>query len=88
MAKRDYGTGQLYIVSAARYYGRWRTADGRKLNRKVGKAGTKASLGRADAGRGRAAVSQDAGGGGANARAPAAPSGERSTTRPTRCGAS
>jgi integrase len=35
MAKRDYGTGHLYEKSGA-YYGRWRTLDGRQLNRKVG----------------------------------------------------
>lgn len=51
MAKRDYGTGQLYIEFGS-YYGRWRTADGRKLNRKVGKArvkGTSEGLTRAEA---------------------------------------
>lgn len=37
MAKRGYGTGQLYLKHGA-YYGRWRTLDGRKLNRKVGTA--------------------------------------------------
>lgn len=35
MAKRTYGTGHLYEKSGA-YYGRWRTLDGRLLNRKVG----------------------------------------------------
>ncbi len=34
--KRSYGTGQLYEKHDA-YYGRWRTSDGRKLNRRVGK---------------------------------------------------
>jgi integrase len=34
-AKRSYGTGCLYEKSGA-YYGRWRTSDGRQLNRKVG----------------------------------------------------
>jgi integrase len=51
VAKRDYGTGQLYIEFGS-YYGRWRTADGRKLNRKVGKArvkGTSEGLTRAEA---------------------------------------
>ena len=33
--KRTYGTGQLYKKHGA-YYGRWRTSDGRKLNRRVG----------------------------------------------------
>jgi integrase len=37
MAKRGYGTGQLYLKHGA-YYGRWRTLDGRKLNRKIGPA--------------------------------------------------
>lgn len=37
MAKRGYGTGQLYLKHGA-YYGRWRTLDGRKLNRKIGAA--------------------------------------------------
>lgn len=37
MAKRGYGTGQLYLKHDA-YYGRWRTLDGRKLNRKIGTA--------------------------------------------------
>jgi integrase len=35
MARRNYGTGQLYEKHGA-YYGRWRTSDGRKLNRKLG----------------------------------------------------
>lgn len=35
MAKRRYGTGHLYEKSGS-YYGRWRTLDGRQLNRKVG----------------------------------------------------
>ena len=37
MAKRGYGTGQLYLKHGA-YHGRWRTLDGRKLNRKIGDA--------------------------------------------------
>lgn len=44
MARRGQGTGQLYIKHDA-YYGRWRTLDGRKLNRKIGAV-------RADAGTG------------------------------------
>ena len=39
MAKRGYGTGQLYVKHGA-YYGRWRTLDGRKLNRRIGRVGT------------------------------------------------
>jgi integrase len=35
MRKRGYGTGQLYVKHGS-YYGRWRTLDGRKLNRKLG----------------------------------------------------
>lgn len=35
MARRNYGTGQLYEKHGA-YYGRWRTSDGQKLNRKLG----------------------------------------------------
>jgi hypothetical protein len=33
--KRPYGAGQLYEKSGA-YYGRWRTPDGRRLNRRIG----------------------------------------------------
>ena len=35
MAKRDYGTGHIYIKQGA-YFGRWRGADGRLVNRKLG----------------------------------------------------
>jgi len=35
MAKRTYGTGQLYEKQGS-YFGRWRTGDGRRLNRKIG----------------------------------------------------
>lgn len=35
MGKRSYGTGHLYEKWGS-YYGRWRTGDGRLLNRKVG----------------------------------------------------
>lgn len=34
-ARRSYGTGQLHEKHGS-YYGRWRTSDGRKLNRKLG----------------------------------------------------
>ena len=34
-AKRGYGTGQLHVKHGA-YYGRWRTGDGRRLNRRLG----------------------------------------------------
>jgi len=33
--KRPYATGQLYEKSGS-YYGRWRTPDGRRLNRRLG----------------------------------------------------
>jgi hypothetical protein len=33
--KRPYGTGQIYVKSGA-YYGRWRTPDGRRRNRRLG----------------------------------------------------
>jgi len=33
--KRPYGVGQLYEKSGS-YYGRWRTPDGRRLNRRIG----------------------------------------------------
>ncbi len=35
MAKRSYGTGRLYVKSGA-WYGRWRTGDERRLNRRIG----------------------------------------------------
>lgn len=35
MPRRSYGTGQLYEKHGA-WYGRWRTSDGRRLNRRVG----------------------------------------------------
>ena len=33
--KRPYGSGQIYEKWGA-YYGRWRTPDGRRLNRRIG----------------------------------------------------
>lgn len=39
MAKRGWGTGHLYEKHGS-YYGRWRTSDGRLLNRRVGKVRT------------------------------------------------
>jgi integrase len=42
MRKRGYGTGSLYEKSGS-YYGRWRTSDGRYLNRRVGAVRTPAS---------------------------------------------
>jgi integrase len=50
-AKRTYGTGHLYEKSGA-FYGRWRTADGRYLNRRIGRIraqGTTDGLTRAQA---------------------------------------
>jgi integrase len=35
IARRSHGTGQLYVKSGS-YYGRWRTSDGRRLNRRLG----------------------------------------------------
>ena len=35
MAKRSYGTGHIYEKSGS-YYGRWRSSDGRWLNRRIG----------------------------------------------------
>jgi integrase len=37
MPKRSYGTGQVYLKWGA-WYGRWRTTDGRRLNRRLGPA--------------------------------------------------
>ena len=42
--KRPYGTGQIHGKSGA-YYGRWRTPDGRQLNRRLGQASRGASDG-------------------------------------------
>ena len=49
--KRTYGTGRLYVKSGA-YYGRWRSANGRYRNRKIGKVregGSRDGLTRRDA---------------------------------------
>ena len=49
--KRGYGTGQLYIKQGA-YFGRWRTTDGRRVNRRLGpvrEAGSGEGLTRAEA---------------------------------------
>ena len=35
VAKREYGTGHVYEKWGS-YYGRWRTVDGRLLNRRIG----------------------------------------------------
>jgi len=46
MAKRSYGAGQLYVKQGA-WFGRWRTSDGRRLNRRLGpvrEAGTAKGL--------------------------------------------
>jgi len=40
-ARRSYGTGQLFRKHGA-WYGRWRTSDGRRLNRRVGAVRTPA----------------------------------------------
>jgi integrase len=41
-SKRVYGTGHLYEASGS-YYGRWRTANGRRLNRKIGRVRSQGS---------------------------------------------
>lgn len=49
--RRAHGTGRLYVKHGA-YYGRWRTSDGRRLNRKIGPArvpGTREGLSRREA---------------------------------------
>src|SRR3954471_8192669 len=38
--KRPYGSGEIYVKSGA-WYGRWRTPDGRRLNRKLGPVRTR-----------------------------------------------
>ncbi len=37
MARRSYGTGQIYQTNGS-WYGRWRTRNGARVNRKLGKA--------------------------------------------------
>lgn len=49
--RRTYGSGQLYVKQSS-YYGRWRTLDGRRLNRRVGlvrEAGTSDGLTKSEA---------------------------------------
>jgi hypothetical protein len=49
--RRAYGTGQLHEKHGA-WYGRWRTSDGRRLNRRLGPvraAGTSVGLTRKEA---------------------------------------
>lgn len=41
-SKRSYGTGHVYEKSGA-YYGRWYSADGRRLNRRIGPVRTEGS---------------------------------------------
>jgi integrase len=51
VAKRKYGTGQLHEINGT-YFGRWRTSDGRRLNRRIGPArspGSRAGLTRSQA---------------------------------------
>jgi hypothetical protein len=38
--RRAHGSGHLYVKSGA-YYARWRSPDGRLLNRRVGKVRTR-----------------------------------------------
>ena len=80
VARRDYGTGHLYEKSGS-YYGRWRTFDGRQLNRKIGRvrsAGETDGLTRAQAER-RFPAAPGAGGASATSR-PAAPTCRPSTS--------
>ena len=42
VAKRAYGTGSLYVKDGA-WYGRWRTADGRRKAQRIGVARTNAN---------------------------------------------
>jgi integrase len=42
VAKRAYGTGSLYLKDGA-WYGRWRTADGRRKAQRIGEARTNAN---------------------------------------------
>ena len=42
VAKRAYGTGSLYLKDGA-WYGRWRTADGRRKAQRIGAARTNAN---------------------------------------------
>jgi integrase len=70
MAKRSYGTGQLYEKHGA-YYGRWRGPGGRKLNRRIGPVrapGSSEGLTRSQAERAFGRVQQEEEG-----RAPVAP---------------
>lgn len=56
--KRQYGSGQIYEKSGS-YYGRWRTADGRRLNRRLGEiraSGARSGLTKAQAERRFAAI--------------------------------
>ena len=46
--KRPYGSGQIYEKSGA-YYGRWRTPDGRRVNRRLGPKRSEGRVRRADA---------------------------------------
>jgi integrase len=59
--RRSYGTGQLYTKHGA-YYGRWRTSDGRRMNRRIGAArpdGSSEGLTRSDAERRFRALQQE-----------------------------
>ena len=75
--RRSYGTGQLYEKHGA-YYGRWRTADGRKLNRRIGllrSPGSRYGLGRSEAERQFRRLQQEE-----ESRPPAAPAGQATVT--------
>ena len=75
--RRSYGTGQIYEKHGA-YYGRWRTADGRKLNRRIGPVrspGSRDGLGRSEAERQFRRLQQEE-----ESRPPAAPAGQATVT--------
>ena len=75
--RRSYGTGQVYEKHGA-YYGRWRTADGRKLNRRIGPVrspGSRDGLGRSEAERQFRRIQQEE-----ETRAPAPPGGTATVT--------
>jgi integrase len=75
--RRSYGTGRIYQKHGA-YYGRWRTSDGRRLNRRIGPVrtpGTRDGLGRAEAERRFRCMQQDE-----ESRPPAAPGGTATVT--------
>ncbi len=83
--KRPYGSGQIYEKWGA-YYGRWRTPDGRGVNRRLGAEAHARRSGRPHARAGRAGVpAAPGGGGGAGARSSRSSRSSRSTRSPNGC---